>query len=74
MFDIEIKCPFCGAHDLKYSNMNCPKFGETLNEKYFIILKFMELEYKIKELENNVLELRSEDRGTEGQETPSENI
>lgn len=50
-FDMEIRCPFCGGHQLKYSAMGCPKFGETLNEKYFIILKFLELEYKIKELE-----------------------
>jgi len=51
MFDIDILCPMCGEHRLKFSNMSCPKRGETLNEKYFIILKFMELEHKIKELE-----------------------
>ena len=64
MFDTSIKCPFCGEHEMKYSNMNCPKYRRGLNEKNFIILKFTELDNKIKELENNVLELRSETRGT----------
>lgn len=53
MFDMTILCPMCGKHRLKYSDMMCPKTRETLNEKYFIILKFAELEYMIKELENN---------------------
>lgn len=69
MFDMNVKCPFCGAHDLKYSNMTCPKFGETLNEKYFIILKFTELEYRIKELENDKFENVSEKLETIGRET-----
>lgn len=51
VFDIDILCPFCGGHRIKYSAPSCPKFGQLLNEKYFVILKFMELEYKIKELE-----------------------
>lgn len=53
MFDTSIKCPFCGEHEMKYSNMTCPKQRITLDEKYFIILKFTELDNKIKELEKN---------------------
>lgn len=52
VFDMDVLCPFCGGHRIKYSAPSCPKFGEMLNEKYFVILKFMELEYRIKGLEN----------------------
>lgn len=51
IFDVSILCPMCGAERIYYSNPTCKKTNETLNEKYFIILKFTELEYKIKELE-----------------------
>jgi len=53
MFDTSIKCPFCGGHDMKYSSMSCPKYKREINEKTFIILKFTELDNRIKELENN---------------------
>ena len=33
--------------------MNCSKYKRQLNEKYFVMLKFTELENRIKELENN---------------------
>jgi len=62
LFDTEILCPMCGGHQIKYSDMSCPKFGQTIPKDYFIILKFMELEYKINELkkliENEKMELR----------------
>lgn len=50
---MSIKCPFCGEHEMMYSNMSCPKYTRQLNEKYFVMLKFTELENRIKELENN---------------------
>ena len=53
-FDMTILCPFCGGHQLKYSEPMCPRFRETLNEKYFIILKFTELQYRINELEKKI--------------------
>lgn len=53
-FDVEILCPICGAENLKFSDPTCTKSRETLNEKYFIILKFMELEYNIKKLEKRM--------------------
>ena len=53
LFDISIKCPYCGTHDMKFSDPNCGKTGNELNKDYFIILKFMELDNRIKELENN---------------------
>jgi len=55
IFDMSILCPLCGGHQLEYSDPTCPKRRETLNEKYFIILKFTELEHRIKELEKSMV-------------------
>jgi hypothetical protein len=68
LFDIEIICPLCGEHKMKYSNMSCPKRREQLNEKYFIMLKFTELEYKIKELSDKFENEREKLENTDKEE------
>lgn len=62
LFDMSIKCPYCGTHQLSYSDPVCEKTSNELNKDYFIILKFMELDSRIKELENN--EKKDEENGT----------
>jgi len=68
IFDMDILCPTCWKHRLKYSDPTCPRSRETLNEKYFIILKFMELENKIKELE------KLNEDGKEEEKTTGNNV
>ena len=63
MFDAEVTCPFCGEHKISYSKPSCPKFGQSIDERYFVILKFMELEYKIKKLEEKVFGDEKEESG-----------
>ena len=53
LFDMSIRCPYCGTHDISFSNLNCPVSSNELNKDHFIMLKFKELDKRIKELENN---------------------
>ena len=60
MFDMSIKCPYCGTHDMLFSEPTCEKTSNILNKDYFIILKLKEYDKRIKELENNEVEIGEE--------------
>lgn len=53
LFDMSINCPFCGSHELFFSNPICEKSANEVDKNIFIILKFEEFDKRIKELENN---------------------
>ena len=53
MFDMSMKCPYCGKHELFFSEPTCPESSNILNKEYFIILKLREFDKRIKELEND---------------------
>ena len=53
MFDMSIKCPYCGKHEIWFSEPTCVETSNILNKEYFIILKLQEYDKRIKELENN---------------------
>ena len=56
MFDMSIKCPYCGDEELLFSNPTCTKTSNILDKYIFIILKLGEYDKRIKELENNGIE------------------
>ena len=49
LVDCKIRCPYCGTHDIKFSEPICGRTGNILNDKFFIMFKFKELEDKIDE-------------------------
>jgi hypothetical protein len=59
-FDMSMKCPYCGKHELWFSEPTCVNTSNILDKDIFVMLKLKEFDRRLKELEPNEVKIEEE--------------